>query len=147
VQRFVRVIVVLSGISFVVVGIWAFVDPQSFYDLLAEFPSYNRHFIHDIGAFQIGIGVTLLMTLRWADAVLVALAGAAIGSLFHFVAHLEDTDIGGRSTDPALVGALALVLVAAAIARALTLQRQERAAPAVDDASSTSDAPTMREGE
>ncbi len=124
VERMVRIVVVLAGISTLVAGAWAFIDPQSFYETLAEFPPYNRHFIHDIGAFQIGIGATLLMALRWSDVFFVVTAGGAIGSLFHFVAHLQDTDIGGRSSDPVLVGVLAFVLAAAAVARAVALQRR-----------------------
>jgi len=29
-----------------------------------NFPSH-RHFVHDVGAFQLGIGVTLLLAMIW----------------------------------------------------------------------------------
>jgi hypothetical protein len=32
------------------------VFPHSFYDNVATFEPYNRHFLHDIGAFTIGLG-------------------------------------------------------------------------------------------
>lgn len=120
-----RVVVLAAGIVTLAAGIWAFADPASFYEQLATFPPYNRHFIHDIGAFQIGTGVTLLITLRWKDAFFVVLSGSAVGTLFHFVAHLADTDLGGRASDPALIGVLVFVLTAGAVARALILQKAE----------------------
>ena len=56
------------GIAFWVgFGLWAFVDPRSFYDALATFKPYNKHFLHDIGAFQIGIGAGLYAATRWRD--------------------------------------------------------------------------------
>lgn len=110
---------VAAGVGLVLVagGIWAMVDPRSFYDQLATYPPYNRHFLHDIGAFQTAIGATLLFTFLWADGLLVALAGASVGSVLHFVSHVVDHDLGGRTTDPAALGLLALMVAAAAVWR------------------------------
>jgi hypothetical protein len=58
-------------------GIWAFFAPVSFADFVA-FP-YNRHLLHDVGAFQIGIGATVLLALLWADSIMVVLAGYVVG--------------------------------------------------------------------
>lgn len=103
------------GIFLMVLGLWSFFDPQSFYDELATFPPYNRHFLHDIGAFQIGLGASLLVSLVWRwDALFVALAAVGIGSVFHFVAHVLDDGLGGRSSDPFSLGILAGVIVLAA---------------------------------
>lgn len=117
-DRFARVVAVLAGLFFVGLGVWAMADPQSFYDRLATFPPYHRHFLHDVGAFQIGIGATLLLAVAaWGDALAVALGGAAIGSILHTVAHIADRDLGGKDSDPFLLGALALLLTVAAFAR------------------------------
>jgi hypothetical protein len=51
------------------------VAPHSFYDQAATFPPYNRHFIHDIGAFQVVRGSCLIAALALADALLVVLIG------------------------------------------------------------------------
>ncbi len=70
-------------------GLWAFLDASSFFEQMAHFDPYNAHFVHDIGAFQVGIGATLAVALwRRSDALLAALAGAGIGSAFHLVAHI-----------------------------------------------------------
>src|SRR2546430_3178175 len=56
-----------SGIVMLAAGLCALVAPHSF-AALASFPPYNEHFVHDLGAFQLGIGVTLLLALIWRDA-------------------------------------------------------------------------------
>lgn len=118
-----RVIAFVVGLLLLAGGIWALVDPLSFYERLATYPPYNRHLLHDIGAFQTGIGATLVFTFVWTDAPLVALAGGAVGSVLHFVSHVIDRDTGGRTTDPAAVGLFAAVVLAAAIWRRQQVRR------------------------
>ena len=107
----VRVIVVLAGLFLVGFGLWAFVWPASFYDSIAVFPPYNQHFIHDLGAFQLGLGAALLLTQVWSDALLVVLVANAVGATIHFAAHLIDRSLGGHpATDLPFLGLLALLL-------------------------------------
>jgi uncharacterized membrane protein len=114
-SRFVTIALVLGGLFFLVSGIWAFVAPHSFYDQLAPFPPYNRHFLHDVGAFQIGIGVALLLAACWDDARFVAMAGAAAGAAVHLVSHIVDHDLGGRDSDVFGLGLIAVLLAAGAV--------------------------------
>lgn len=94
-------------------GLWALVDAQSFYDEIAKFGQYNRHFLHDVGAFQMGLGACLLFALVWRnDALLAVLGGAAMGATAHEIAHIWDYELGGRDTDPWSLGIIAAVLVA-----------------------------------
>jgi hypothetical protein len=72
-RLFATLVLVLTGALMLAGGVWALAVPGSFAEF-AEFP-YSRHFLHDAGAFQIGIGVTLLLAAAWADAAAVALAG------------------------------------------------------------------------
>ncbi len=100
---------------FIGVGLWAFFGPRSFFDQLATFEPYNPHFLHDIGAFQVGIGAALAAALwRRTDAIFAALAGAGVGSAFHTVAHIRDNDLGGMDSDPYVFGIAALLLLAGA---------------------------------
>ena len=48
-----KLIAVLVGLFFVGFGLWSFFAPLSFYDQIAAFGDYNRHFLHDVGAFQL----------------------------------------------------------------------------------------------
>lgn len=99
-------------------GLWAFVDPAGFYDTLATFPPFNKHFLRDIGSFQLGIAATLLAVLRWRSGTVVALVGASVASVVHALSHLIDRDEGGRGSDHILLWALALLLVAATVVQA-----------------------------
>ncbi len=114
----------LVGLMFVVFGMWAFVAPGSFFDVLATFEPRNDHFLRDIGAFQIGLGAVLLGALVWRDALVVALLGVGLGSAFHAVGHVIDRDLGGTpSTDIPTFTVIALVLLGAGIARLRSAER------------------------
>jgi hypothetical protein len=113
-----RVLVGLVGLALVLPGLWAMLAPESFYAGAAVYPPYNRHFIHDIGAFLLGLGTTLGFALALGDALLVALAGNAVGALAHFVSHAVDRELGGQPSDPLVFGILAVVLVGLAVWRA-----------------------------
>ena len=105
----------LGGLFFLAFGLWAFLDPQSFFDEVATFEPYNAHFLHDIGAFQLGIGATLLIALwRRGDAIFTALAGAGIGAALHVIAHVQDHDLGGSDSDIVTLGIVAVLLIAGA---------------------------------
>src|SRR5262245_22817874 len=99
--------VLVGGIVSLAAGIWSFFAPESFAAFVA-FP-YNRHLLHDIGAFEIGIGATMLFALLWADSVLVVLAGYVVGTGFHLVSHIIDREIGGHSTDVPIQALLLLI--------------------------------------
>lgn len=104
----------IFGLLTVVFGIWALAAPASFFRNIGTYGPYNRHFIHDVGAFQIGIGVSLLAGAAGWDGLLVALFGFAVGSIFHELSHVMDRHIGGRSTDPIGLGLLAAISVTVA---------------------------------
>lgn len=116
-QRFVKAVVALAAIFQVGTGAWAFFAPESFYDAIATFPPYNVHFLHDIGAFLIGIGVALAAALLWRDALFVVLLGGAIGGSIHWVSHVLDRDHGGAASDPWTLGAFATLLAVALVLR------------------------------
>jgi hypothetical protein len=93
-------------------GVWALADASSFYEEIAKFGQYNRHFLHDVGAFQMGLGACLLFALVWRnDALLAVLGGAAVGATAHEIAHIVDYELGGRDSDPVSLGIIAAILV------------------------------------
>lgn len=116
-QRFPTIVLWGAGLFFLLPGIWAFAAPHSFYDQLAPFPPYNRHLLHDIGVFQIGIGASLLLALRWRDAAFVALAGAGVAAIAHLASHVIDHDLGGNGSDVPLFALIAAIIVVAAAVR------------------------------
>ena len=122
-RGFPGIVAVLAGLSLIGFGLWAFLDPRSFFEQLATWRPFNKHFLHDIGAFQIGLGAVLLLAAMSADALFVALGGVGIGSAMHALAHLIDRGDGGRDSDPIVFGVVALLLLAAAWYRRRTLRR------------------------
>src|SRR5215218_3917207 len=106
----------IGGLFMLVLGIWAFFAPASFAEFVA-FP-YNRHLLHDVGAFQIDIGATMLLALLWADSIMVVLAGYVVGSSFHLVSHIIDRHIGGNVYETLGIGLLVVVGLEGMYARA-----------------------------
>jgi predicted alpha/beta hydrolase len=118
--------VVLGALTFVVPGLWSFFWPESFHRHIASFDPFNLHLFHDLGAFQLGIGVAWLGALWSRDALVVALLGGATGAVVHFVSHLMDRDLGGRSSDPLTLGVLAAILLVALGLRLRAVRRTAR---------------------
>lgn len=113
---FPRAVAIVTGVSFVALGVWAMAGPRSFFDALATFEPYNRHFLQDIGAFQVGLGAVLLLAAVPArvDGLAVALVGVGVGVALHAVSHVVGRDLGGTpETDIPLFAALAILLLAA----------------------------------
>ena len=106
---------VLGAAFFLVFGLWPFLDARSFFENIAPFEPYNAHFLHDIGAFQLGIGAMLAIALwRRTDAIFAALAGAGIGAAFHVVTHIRDRDLGGSDSDTVVLAIIAVLLLVGA---------------------------------
>jgi hypothetical protein len=111
----------IAGVAMLGFGVWALAWPQSFADFI-DFAPYNEHLIHDAGAFQGGIGVTLLLALRWRDSLTVSLAGFAVGGGAHAVNHFVDLHLGGHGYDGWGLGALTLLAAVALVARLRSLR-------------------------
>jgi hypothetical protein len=114
--------VLICAASMLALGAWAFLAPESFAQFI-DYPPYNRHLIHDAGAFQLGIGATVLLALWWSDALVVALTGFAVASALHTVSHWTDRNLGGHGSD---VPSLGLLTIVALIAIYLRIQERKR---------------------
>ena len=115
-RRVPRAVAVVGGVGLVALGVWAMVDPRSFFDALARFEPYNQHFLQDIGAFQVGLGAVLLLAAvpTRADGLAVALVGVGVGAALHTVSHVVGRDLGGTpETDIPSFAVLAALLLAA----------------------------------
>ena len=122
-EQFSRMVAILVGLVFAAAGLWALLAPRSFFEGAAHFEPYNAHFIRDIGAFQLGLGAVLLLAAWLRDALLAALAGVAVGAVAHLVAHVADRHLGGEpAVDIPAFAVIAVLLIAAAVARARTLK-------------------------
>jgi hypothetical protein len=111
-----RVATALGAVFFVAFGAWAFIAPSSFHEQIAAWPPYNEHLIRDTGVFQLGIGIGLAFVLAGVMGRIAVLAGAAAGAVLHTISHVVDFGEGGRSSDPYVLGVLAVVLAVALFA-------------------------------
>lgn len=117
-DRYVRAITVIAGAGFTLFGVWAFVAPSSFFSVLATFEPYNAHFLRDVGAFQLGLGAVLLLSLTAAPARAIVLGGVGVGAAAHALGHVVDAGLGGAPTDvPTFAGLAVALLVGAWLAR------------------------------
>jgi PPOX class probable F420-dependent enzyme len=107
-----------AGVFMVAAGGWALFAPGSFADATG-FPRHT-HFVHDAGAFQLGIGVSLLLATAWRDGLALALAGLLVANTAHAVNHAIDLDLGGHGWDP---WGLATLTVLAAVALVIRLRQ------------------------
>ena len=97
------------------IGIWCLIEPASFARVVGF--ETHLHFLHDVGAFQLGLGVTLLLALIWADALATALAGFIVADTVHTVNHITDLDLGGSVAQAWVLGAVSVALVVAFLLR------------------------------
>jgi len=131
--RLVAAMTALIGLLSTVAGGWALAAPATFYRLVAPFPPYSMHLIHDIGAFQLGLGACLLAGSLLGDGLLAVLAGNSVGAAAHSASHLMDRADGGHSSDPLTIGALALLLAALTTGRWAMMRRQPATLANSDD--------------
>ena len=80
---------------------------------------YNAHFIQDLGAFQIGLGLTLVLAaLVTSDALVAGLIGVGGGALLHVVSHLLSFNDGGNpGLDIPSLSILGVLLLIAGVMR------------------------------
>lgn len=103
------------GLVTVAIGIWCLIAPKSFAAAVGF--DAHRHFLHDVGAFQVGLGLILLLALIWADALAAALAGFIVANTVHTVNHVIDLDTGGSVAQAWGLGVVSVALVPAFVLR------------------------------
>jgi PPOX class probable F420-dependent enzyme len=112
----VLVTVLGSALLMLVAGGWALVSSATFADLVG-FDRAGEHFLHDAGAFQLGLGAGLLFALMWRDPLAVVLGGFLVANTVHAVNHAADLHAGGRVADVWLLTAWSVVVGAALLRR------------------------------
>lgn len=117
-------VALLVGAATAVAGVWCLAAPHSFARFVG-FPvpaghghgtggaAAAEHFLHDVGAFQLGLAAALLLACVWYDALLTALAGFAVAGFAHTANHLADLELGGAGWQIPLIAVAALAAAAA----------------------------------
>jgi uncharacterized protein YjeT (DUF2065 family) len=83
---------VLGVLATLVPGLWAYIAPSHFHSVVAPWAPLGEHFLRDGGAFQVGIGTSVVAALFIRDGITVALSGLSMATLLHAVSHAIDAD-------------------------------------------------------
>jgi uncharacterized membrane protein YjjP (DUF1212 family) len=97
---------------------------------LINFAPYNEHLLHDVGASQIGIGVSVLVSLMWSDSIGVALVAFIVVGTIRGINHALDRHLGGHSYDQWGLAGLVVLAVAALVIHLRGGSRHQPAMPA-----------------
>jgi hypothetical protein len=115
-----RVVAAVIGVFYLVFGAWAFLAPLSFFSAVATFALPNVHLLHDLGAFQVGMGLALTLPVALRAPLRAPLIAVLVASILHVISHLEDIRLGGHPTTDLPV--LTLICVALAVALAFEVR-------------------------
>ena len=112
-----------TGAITLLTGLWAFVSPGTFYDVIAAFPPRNDHFLRDIGSFQVALGVAAVYGARRTTCRTPMLGVFTLMYALHAISHL--INISDAESDA--LGVVEFVLLAgAALALAGLFARESR---------------------
>lgn len=115
---FAQVVIGLAGVMHLAASVFLLLAPYSFFMLIAHFPPYNRHNAGDLGAFQLPLGLGLLLAAREPFRYRMVVLIAAVANLLHTLNHIYE----GLITPTTLVywladvGPLALTAIALMVA-------------------------------
>jgi hypothetical protein len=117
-----RVLLVIIGVGNALVGLWAALAPQSFYD---DFPGagrhwvaldgpFNEHLVRDVGSLNLALAAVVIAALVRPGRYLVQVAAGAelVYSLPHFLYHATHLDPYAGSDKVALLVSLSVSIVA-----------------------------------
>lgn len=117
-----RVIAAVIGAFYLLSGAWSFLAPLSFFNAVATFAPANVHFLHDLGAFQIGMGLALTVPVALRAPLRAPLIAVLAASIVHVLSHLEDIRLGGHPTTDLPI----LTLLCVALAFALVIEARAK---------------------
>jgi hypothetical protein len=121
-DRSTTVLLAVIAIGYVGVGAWAALAPQSFYD---DFPGgghhwvaldgpFNEHLVRDVGTLNLALAaVTIAALVRPTRYLAQVVAGATlVYAAPHFLYHLFHLEVFDSGDQIALVGSLAITVIA-----------------------------------
>jgi len=88
--RYVEVILIVFGVYSVVLGLFMFIAPGTFFETLGTFGLRNDHYIFDNASFELPLGLMMLAALRWPSWRVPALAFATLHWGLHAFSHIID---------------------------------------------------------
>lgn len=87
---FIRTAILVNALLLIWAGASLILIPDWFYANIGYYPPFNHHYMGDGGAFQLALGIGLLLTVRqpWRYRLLIAVSAGA--ELLHTINHIYD---------------------------------------------------------
>jgi hypothetical protein len=128
-SAFVRAVVITAGIFYAFTGLALLVAPQWFFETIGNFPPFNRHYMGDLGAFLLPVGLGLLAASRDPGRYLALIGAVAGANLIHAINHVYDAVRDAQPLSFWLIDTVPLILLAGAFGLALrsTLSKRTQA--------------------
>ncbi len=123
--RGVSAALLLLGFYHLGLGLLMALSPGKFFDVIASYGTQNDHYIRDVSTFYLAMGVVQLVAVARRSWRLPVLAFTALQYALHVANHA--LDVG--ETDPAWMGPVNLLSLAAVTAVILLVLRSARRAP------------------
>jgi hypothetical protein len=92
--RYVEVTLIVFGVYSVLIGLFMTFAPGTFFDTLGNFGVRNDHYIFDVAAFELPLGLMLLAAVKWPSWQVPALAFATLHWGLHALSHIIDPHHG-----------------------------------------------------
>ena len=125
--RYVEVALIVFGVYSVLLGMFMFFAPGTFFDTLGNFGLRNDHYIFDNATFEFPLGLMMLAAARWPSWRVPALAFATLHWGLHALSHIIDPHHGaGDAIGMLEAGGLVAATVLLAIALRAGVVAEER---------------------
>ena len=85
------------GIFHAFVGLSMMLKPYWFFETIGNFPPFNRHYLGDFGAYQLPIGIALLLASRKPFQHRLLVGAVIVANLLHAFNHMYDDLLVGVS--------------------------------------------------
>lgn len=95
----IQILLLLTGLFYAFSGLALLFAPAAFYETIGHFPPFNQHYMGDLGAFLLPLGLGLLVVMRDPAGNRTYLLVTAIASLLHALNHAYyDWQVGSSLT-------------------------------------------------
>ena len=93
-SNWIRILVLVAGLNYVLTGLALLVAPTWFFENIGAFGPFNRHYLGDLGAFLLPMGIGLVVAARQPRQHYVLIAVVAAGNIIHASNHIYDAILG-----------------------------------------------------
>jgi len=105
-------VLLVYGFYSAVLGLVMILAPGFFFSTVGGFGTRNGHYIFDVAAFELPLGLLYLAAVRWPSWRVPTLAFATLHYVLHAISHLIDI----HNAKPAWVGSFDFVVIAIGVA-------------------------------